>query len=244
MIEFEISLPPCRYEYRLVGVYRIIFNDDKFYIGSSGNLKSRASQWASFFRNPHKEIKKYAIGSDLIERARQGGSAKMELIELCAENDLRDREAEYLLNFKDDVNMLSRPECSWKPVLQYKKDGVFIKKHVSITAAAKYNDTTVGRIQDVLHGLRQSHKEMVFVYEKDYDQRRKEIVKKRGKLNLPRKTKSLKIGQYSQDGSLIKIHETYNDAARSVNRVASTIKQALGRKQATSGGYKWGFIQT
>lgn len=245
MVKLDVQLPFSRWDYKISGIYRILFDTGEFYIGASSNLRSRASSWMHMCECPHrfKDVDYNEYGDNVVARIKAGGNAILSIVELCSVDDLMDREAEYLEKYKADPKMVSKSECSWKSVLQYKRDGHFIKRHASIKAAARYNNTTSWRIQEVLDGTRNTHKDMVFVYESAYNDRRKEIIKERWKFKLPKKTKSLKIGQYDQNGNLIKTYDTYNDAARSVNRCSSTIKQALAGKQSTSGGYKWGFIE-
>jgi hypothetical protein len=241
MPDLKINLPFSRYEYRLVGIYQITFDTGEFYIGSSGHVRSRASNWYSLFNDPSKVKPSLQIDERLVARIKQGGSAVFELIELCALDDLRDREAEYLAKFKNNPFMLSSWRCSWKAVIQYKKDGHFIKKHVSISAAAKHMNTSIGRIQDVLNGVRVSHRDMIFVYENDYEGRRKQIIKNRHTfLELPKKTKKIKIAQYL-DNQLIATYETYAAAGRAVSTDPVNIKRAICGRQKTAAGFVWKF---
>lgn len=239
----RLNLPHCRWDYKIVGVYIIRFDSGEFYIGASGHLKSRASQWVSMFESPMKPYKQYAVGNSLIEKIRSGVNASLEILELCNMDDVRERELEYLDKYKDDPLMLSDANCSWKAVLQYKKDGLFIKKHMSIKAAAKYADTTVGRIQDVLNGHRTAHKGMVFIYESEYQQRRKTIIKARYTYSIPRKTKATKVGQFDINGKLINMFSTYVEAAKSVGGDPTNIKRVIGGRQNTASGYVWKLIE-
>jgi hypothetical protein len=240
MPDLKINLPFSRWDYHLVGVYRIQFETGEFYIGSSVHIHSRARNWAAVFEKPFKEHSAYTIGGDLLQRIRNGGDAVLELLELCSAEDLREREAEYLFKFKDDPLMLSKPDCSWKSVIQYKSDGHFIKRHVSIKSAAAYNGFRMSKVQMVLNRERPSYKGMVFVFENDYQDRRKGIIRGRyERLNLPKKTKNLKIEQCDSDGHVLNTYNTYADAARSVNCSTRNIKRALARKQRTAAGFTW-----
>lgn len=243
MSELKIMLPHSRWDYHVIGVYRIQFETGEFYIGGSKHLHSRASSWASIFESPDKGLKQYAIGNAIINRIKKGGVANFEIVELCGLDDLRERELEYLDKYKDDPLMLSDGNCSWKAVLQYKEDGVFIKKHMSIQSAAKYVGTYMGRIQDVLNGVRKTHKGMVFIYESEHASRRKEIIKARSSLKPPKKNKSLQVGQYDNDLNLLNTFVTYAEAGRYIAGDPKNIRRVIAGQQKTAYGFYWKLVQ-
>lgn len=243
MVELRIDLPYSRWDYKLSGVYRISFSGGRFYIGSSENLRSRASQWESALNNPGKVYRKYELSADLIEHIKLRQNAVFEILELCSTNDVREREDEYLYKYKDDINMLSRPECSWKPILQYSRTGNFIKKHVSLSAAARYNSCKTWHIQRVINGERAAWHNMVFIYEHQYEDRRKTIVKSRYTFNLPKKNKSIKIEQYDNNWNKIAVYDTYPQASKAVGVNQRSIQRAIAGLQKSAAGFKWALVK-
>lgn len=242
-MEFKIFLPKISVGFKLAGVYRILFDDGSFYIGCSADLKSRSYGWSGIVKKPFGASAE-ATGALVVAKIRACGSASMDVVEVCAPDEVKDREAFYLNMHKNNPLMLSVAECQFKPVLQYNKRGTLIKRHISITAAAKYNNTTIGRIQDVLNGTRKSHHEMVFVYESDYEGRRKEITRDRYQLGLPKKNKNIKVVQYSGDGAtLIGVHNSYAEAGRVVGCHPVNIKRVIAGRQQTAGSFKWGLSE-
>jgi len=238
-MELKIFLPKISVGFKLAGVYRILFDDGSFYIGCSVDLKSRSHGWNGIIKKPF-GVSAEAVGGQVIAKIRICGSATMDILEICAPDEVKDREAFYLNMYKNDSLMLSVADCQFKPVLQYNKRGTFIKRHVSIAAAAKYNNTTLNRIQEVLNGVRKSHHEMTFVYESDYEGRRKEINKDRYMFGLPPKNKNAKVLQYTMDGDgLVATYDTYAAAARSVGCVDNNIKRAISGRQKTAAGFRW-----
>lgn len=240
-MEFKIFLPKISAGFKLAGVYRILFDDGSFYIGCSADLQGRSYGWSGIMKNPF-GVSAEAIGAQMIAKIRNSWSAVMDIVEICASDEVKDREAYYLNEHKDNPFMLSIAECQFKPVLQYKMDGSFVKKHVSITAAAKYNNTTLWRVQEVLNGGRKSHKEMVFIYESDYEGRRKDIIRDRHTLGLPKKNKNSKVAQYDLSGNQVAEYATYAAAGRAVGCDGVSIKRAAARRQHTAAGFKWELV--
>lgn len=160
-MELKINLPFCMWNYRMVGVYRITFEDGSFYIGSSNHLKQRASQWELLMKKKNGVAGK-GIGVQALNKVLTLQAASFDIVELCYDADLRDKEAFYLDKYQNDTQMVSDSDLgSWKSVLQYKADGLFIKKHFSISGAARYNGCRMSAIQKVLYGEKKSHKGMV-----------------------------------------------------------------------------------
>lgn len=236
---FLVLLPRLNTGFKLSGVYRILFDDGFFYIGCSVDLRSRSSGWGGIVKNPDAERGLYALGALMVAKIKERRSCRFEIVELCDASDVKDREGYYLNKFKDDPFLLSVPECQYKPVLQYKKDGCFVKRHDSITAAAKYNNTSLWRIQEVLNGNRGSHAGMVFIHENEYNKRRQDIVKRRYQLELPKKNKNVKVVQCNTEGEALAVHKTYAAAGRIVGCDPQNIKRVVAGRQKTAGGFKW-----
>lgn len=224
------------WDYKISGVYKITFDDGCFYIGCSNHLRNRASVWDSVFRTK-KGTPGFDIGTNMINKIRECVNASLDIVELCSVADLKDKEALYLFESRDDSRMLSSWNGgAWKPVLQYKADtGLFIKKHVSISSAAKYMGSPVSRVQDVLQGIRQSHKGMVFVHESEYNNRRKEIVKKRYKRVSPKNGRD--VIMFDMSGCEIMRFKKIIDAAMHVSVCTTSVSRAIDGKQQSAGGH-------
>lgn len=239
-MQLQINLPFCTWDYRIIGVYRITFEDGSFYIGSSNHLKQRANQWELIMK---KGIPRKDIGTQVMNKILALNSAVLEIVELCYEKELRDKEAFYLDKYKDDVNMVSNSDIgSWKSVLQYKIDGTFIKKHFSMSGAARYNEFRLSAVQKVLYGERKSHGGMVFIFEKDYHQRRKEIVRSRYK--NPEKRNGREVLLIDDFGNVLESFKTLRAAGHRSKCSPNGIARAISGHQRTAGGFKWKYSET
>jgi len=234
-MQLQINLPFSMHDYKLSGVYKITFEDGSFYIGCSCHLRSRASTWNSIMRTG-KGVAGEDIGTKVIVKIRELSTASFDIIELCRPKDLKDKESFYLDKYKDDPQMLSSDSNgAWKAVLQYKNDGLFIKKHYSIMGAARYMKSNMSAIQKVLYGERKQHKGMVFIFEHDYHQRRKEIVKSRN-ITYERK-KGRNVLMVDTNGVAIKEYRKIVDAAREVGIRPENIRKVLNGHQKSTKGY-------
>lgn len=231
----KINLPHSMTEYKISGVYKIQFSDGCFYIGCSTDLRSRSLSWNSLFENGNP--KGWPLGENIINKINEKLDATFDIIELCAPEDLKDKEAFYLFENKDNPLMVSSWDMgAWKPVLQYKTDGLFIKRHMSISGAAKYIKSPIGRVQDVLYGIRKAHKGMIFVFEKDYGERRKSIVKSRYIRNI-KKGKNRDVVVCDLTGREVNRYKTIVAASKDLLISKTCITDAINGRQKTSKGY-------
>lgn len=245
-MKLECNLPFSQWDYKLSGVYRLSFLDGCFYIGSSVDLRSRASAWERYIVSGKTEEK--GIGSKISAKIRERLPAFFDIIELCSPEGVRDKEAFYLDKYKEDEKMLSSYDSgSWKAVLQYNKEGVFIKKHYSTQGAARYNNTRLSAIQRVLNGERGACNGMVFIYENDYHDRRKSIIKEQSAKNhikyRPEKKNGRDVLMLNGEGGIIKSFKSLRAAAREVGCSACNIARATTGVQLTAGGFKWKYSE-
>jgi len=237
----QINLPHSMWDYKISGVYKILFSDGSFYIGCSKHLRSRAAAWDSLLSG-EKDISNEPIGSKMLNKINEKLNASLCIVELCSDTNLKDREAFYLNEENDNPLMLSQADCSWTPVLQYNKEsGVFIKRHISISSAANYNKTSIGRIQDVLNGVRTAHRGMIFIYETEYKVRRDSINKGRWK-GLER-TKGKEIIMLTTDNIEVGRFKMLTHAAKMAKCCTQNIRRVLSGSQKTAGGYVFKFAQ-
>lgn len=231
-----INLPHSMWDYKISGVYKILFTDGSFYIGGSKHLRSRAQRWESLFKDGN--VSQLDTGEKMANKINEGIPATLDIIELCSVIDLREREAFYLFEYKDNPLMLSVWDGgAWKPVLQYKTDGLFIKRHMSISGAARYIGSPIGRVQDVLNGQRKALKGMLFIYEKDYGERRKTIIKSRHKKNEKRGSRD--VVMYDLSGKELARYKTVAQASREQTLAKTCIIDVVNGRQKTSKGYIW-----
>lgn len=234
-MELKINLPFSLWDYRLSGVYRISFEDGTFYIGCSSHLRSRASAWSSIMRTG-KGKPGVDIGTRVIAKIKELSSASFDIIEMCSPQDLKDKEAFYLSEQKDNHLMLSSWETgAWVPILQYGKSGNFIKKHMSISGAARFNNAKLKNIQRVLSGERKYFNDSVFIYEHDYDNRRKSIVKSRSK-RVAEKKNGRYIVMMNESGDEIKRFKKITEAAKEVGCGSANISRVLSGYQKRAKG--------
>jgi hypothetical protein len=171
----------------------------------------------------------------VFEKIKECSSGIFEVIELCSAEDVRDKEAFYLDKYKNDPLMISKYDQSWKPVLQYKEDGIFIKRHVSISSAARYSGFSLGKVQEVLNKQRKSYKGIVFVYENEYQDRRGQIIKERGYKREPKRGRDVLM--LDIDGNTLNIFRKMTDAARFVGVRPESIARVICGAQKTAKGY-------
>lgn len=234
-MKLEIILPHSQWGFKMCGVYRILFEDGYFYIGGSVHLKNRASSWASAFRT-QKGVPGVTMGAPMLAKIREGVAAKFEIIELCNEVDIREREAFYLDENQDNVLMLSNEKMgAWKSILQYNPEGQFVKKHFSIQSAARYVNVTLSSVQRVLAGERKTCGGAVFVYEHDYQSRRKEITARRY-LRIEKK-QGRDVLIIDSIGNEVGRFKTIRAAAAHLSVRVETATRGLNGQQKTVKGY-------
>lgn len=232
-MSLKINLPFSQWNYKISGVYKIQFDSGNFYIGCSNHLRSRASQWDSVFRTK-KATAGITIGTKVFEEICKDTDATLDIVELCAVADLKEREAFYLDKFKDDEKMVSSEQGAWKPVLQYTKDGNFVKKHYSLSSAARYCNTEIKSIQRVVNGARPTFKGMVFIYEQDYHKRRSEIIKSRYKRE---KKNGRSVIVYNLEGNEVARFRKIVEAGRFAGVAGRSVRSVLCGMQKTAGGH-------
>lgn len=239
----KINLPYSVWEYRISGVYKITFSDGFFYIGSSKNLRNRASEWGALFKSDKRLINS-EIGSRMMNKIVENKNATFDIIELCSVNDIRDKEAFYLFENMGNSMMLSAVDVgAWRPVLQYnEKNGKFIKKHVSISAAARYVGSNISKIQNVLNGVRKSHKGMKFIYETEYSNLRSYVLKKRNDYNKVERKAGRSIIVFDSNMVEVNRFKKIIDAAKSVSCSPRNVTRVLSGHQKTAGGFIFKYI--
>jgi len=230
-MELTVNIPYSAWEYKISAVYKITFDSGMYYIGCSAHLRSRVSQWVSLFRCPDTGSE---MGEQMLSEIRCN-NGRLDIIELCSADEVKDKEAFYLNKYKEDTNMISKSTNAWNPVLQYSKLGSFIKRHPSIGSAARFNGGSISKIQDVINGIKSSYKGMVFILEKNYNERRNGIIKAR---NTPSYKKNGRaVVQLDIYGNEIARYKKIVEAARTLSIKVNNIRVVLNGRQKTSKGF-------
>jgi len=224
-MEFKNGLPVE--PRKICGVYRFVFGDGSFYIGCSKDLRKRYAKWVSDFKT------KRWLSVSISERLSINSFVEMEVVELCPELELKQREAFHLMKHSGDPMLLSRSDYAWAPVIQYDSSGRFVKRHASIGSAARYNSFKLGKVQMVLNGQRVAHKGMVFVYES------KGVTGSFVKNKVPKKNKSVKINQREPGGNVVATYVTLTEAEKKVGCSRRNIQRVLSGEQNTAAGFVW-----
>lgn len=130
---------------------------------------------------------------------------------------------------------------AWKPVLQYSVVyGNLIKRHASISAAARYVNSSLGKIQDVISGAKKSHKGMTFIFETEYNNRRTAIIKKRYTKAIPKNGRDLAM--FDLNNVEIRRFKKIIEASKEMKASKTSITRALSGQQKTAAGYTWKYI--
>lgn len=177
---FEANIPKMSNAAKVPCVYRITLNTGYFYIGSTVNLKKRIWDWQSIHRSTKRTD---GVNAEFLEKIRLAVSSILTIEELCSHDEVRDRETVHLDLHKENPLMMSKPDKAWRAVLQYSMTGNFIKRHVSIAAAARFVGTKPSSVEGVLAGAFRHAKSYYFKYEDETikrvhsrDKNRKDVV--------------------------------------------------------------------
>lgn len=164
-------------------VYRLLFSDGTFYIGSTGNMKGRVTVYRYEFKNPRRfSFKVYmaALNND---------SVIFEILEVVSKDNNKHIEDTYIKNNWGSSLLLNTSSSAFrmvgksgklkminpkkkvgkfnerkKRVFQYTKTGNYITEHESCSAAAVSIGTSSGNVVKVLKGKRKTTMGFVFKY--------------------------------------------------------------------------------
>lgn len=225
----------------ICGVYKIIFDDKYFYIGSSVHLRRRIDQWHGAITGRPHYSKLYPAISQIISTVNK---IRFEIVEDgLSRSTVRIIEDFYIKKSVGNPLFLNQSPSAFnnlgykrltqgnhtdmQAVKKFTKGGVFVCEYRSLTLAAKENGTWIGRIQEVVNGCRKSHKG--FVYEV-------EGVVKRNILMGNRK-RGRKVVQYTLDGSIVQSFDTIVEAAAKTKIGKSSIKDVINNRKERVCGF-------
>lgn len=251
------------------GVYKLIINEQWFYIGSSVNLKSRLSSWKHqiLIGKPKNANIKFllpvmeTVRFEIIERVPNGVNPKIQ----------EDYHIKRHLDNFDCLNMCPNSfgnrgkrkafgqSVKWKPhnpptlpkkVSKFKKDGTFIDSFESLTKAAKSISDEKSLIAQISHnasGKRKWVRGFVFkfvdengnILEPPKFKNKKHIKKPYDIVNKPMVT-SRKFNQKALSGEIVKTWSNYEAAAKSIGVSRGAIYKYLTKsKHLPHHGYYW-----
>jgi len=129
-----------------------------------------------------------------------------------------------------------------KPVHQYDKDGVFLCSHPSVAKASIATKIGVVQIKSAIHGKRLQGKKYYWVF--GDPKHRIDLLYYREKkqqylLNVQRQVQKLSSG-----GKVLETYPSITNATQAMGfKSNNSIKQACAKKNGTSGGYRWRFVE-
>lgn len=235
------------------GVYKIVFNDTWFYIGSSVDLKRRLGNWKHYISGKSKKKRKNRSIDYILPAVTK---VRFEILEFvgCGQKEREDAiikenfNNQYCINIVSDggrklpLGVIRREKnkkgglpVPKKPIAQFTLDGSLVAKHESILAASIAVNCKTDNIRSVIQGAASRYKNWLFkqiAADGSYIEPPK-FKKKLGKI-------ALRVNQYDKNGVFIASFESANEAAAKVNGNRRNIhKQIQGKGRMKS--YK-GFI--
>lgn len=211
---------------KICGVYRIDFDNGMFYIGSSTNIRYRASYWKSHLlgKKPNDMIRM----TNKILNCRR---AVIRIIEKCELHEIRDIEEDYLQKHYGDCMFLNTFSFNRKPILIFDLNGNFLEECQSASWVSKKKGIKLARVKDVLTGVKKSHRGLVYKYKsKEHEY----LKPRREKKRMP---KPITIFRYSVSGEYIDGFQSQYAAAKFIGVNKKSIYKVLKGKQKTAGGY-------
>lgn len=145
-----------------------------------------------------------------------------------------------------DASRLNTPEAKMKhliPILQYSKEGSFIKEWSSIKEAREFYNVNGSDISHACKGKHMTIKGFIWLYKKDKDK----LSERLDKIRTYKPTSNIKgtkgkcksIIQYDMNEVLIKEWSSIKDAADDLKIERSSISRACSGHNITSSGFKW-----
>ena len=208
------------------GVYRIVFDNGMFYIGSSSNLVSRASSWRRGLSGAI--CGKGVIWASIINKVAECKNATFEVILLVDRSNLLKEEAAQMALHKGDLNMINVLLHPKTAVIVRDLSGVELRRFESLSSCSETMGIFPRRIQDVCNGRRKKCCGYIFEYENKTHIR---AWKRR-----PKKERLISILKYSTDGQFIKGYLTQDDAAKDTGITRRGVFAVLRGEQKTAGG--------
>lgn len=135
----------------------------------------------------------------------------------------------YMWKYKDENTIIQSKQR--KCVLQFNLNGELLNEFPSVQKASEQYGYAVSSITSACNGSSKSCGGYIWRYKDDYHG--EDVSCKNYK------SCTTSVIQLSLSGDYIKRFDKVNDAAKSVNRSYSTIKDACKGKQKTCAGYKW-----
>lgn len=207
------------------GVYKIVFDNGMFYIGSAKDIKHRFSFWKRFF-----SLESYRDMKKMRERVKGCYSAEFLVVEFIGDG-WRDVEYRYIKENFHNPLLLNTFSVEKKPIIEYDSDGNKIRDWGSAAEAARVKGIKYSRVRDVLVGYIKSHKGVVYKY------KNKEDLCFCGRRKYKKRPKRWNIEVYKCDGSFVGVFESARKVEEEIKVPVKLIYSVFTGKQKTSNGY-------
>lgn len=230
----------------ICGIYKITnLINGKVYIGQSKDIYYRWYDHKKESRKNRKDIVLYcAFAKYGIE------NFSFEIVEECSLEDLDEKEIFYIKQYNSYINWensngynmtIGGALCHTHvgnddqgiKVYQYDKDGNFISEYRNMNKAAK----AVGLkgTASILQAIKKNGLAKGYQWRREYIEKIPKYTKKKN---------TLKVLQYDKEGNFIKIHNSIEEASRSVNCNRSLIEQCCEGHCKTGKGFIWRYYKS
>lgn len=226
-IELEITDPFRKPKSGLLAIYRIDFDNGKFYIGSSADLYNRARTWKKVLLGTKTDRFSY---KHLPEKVSECKKARISVLFYVQERDdlLKEEELQLQKNASNPnmINVFHYTKCE---VIQFNMDGEEIMRFNSIKEAGRILGTKYARIRDVMSGRKGHWRGFVFRYADQYANNKNTAKYK--------KKSKIMVNKFTLDGQFICGYKNKRQAALDVGVDPKGVTRALSGRQKTSGGF-------
>lgn len=227
-IELIKNLPKCKFKDRIMGIYKITFDNGYFYIGSSIHLQRRYFSWRRAFSG--KPTNRKSIWPSITNKIRDCDKAFFDIIELWhGDGNIFDKEQEILNKNIGNEKMINTILNPRNPIIQYDKNMNIINRFNSMKEAFNNTGVSTRKIQDCITGRRKSCKG--FYFKAENEQYIKKYIKPlpKNKTEGYSHPRGKKILQFDINGNFIKEFYSLRLTARSLNIEPSSLRDYFKR---------------
>lgn len=224
-VNLKSNLPPGKWKDKIIGVYKIEFDNGMFYIGSSADARGRFKSWMKYFSGGVSNRSKLSKTSEV--KIEGCVKAVMSLVKLVngSRIDLFCEEEKEIHKHKDDPFLLNKSLFPRRAVIKCLKDGTIIERFDSIESCFKKIGGYHRRLQEALKGERATIGGYVFKYENPAFWPKPKI----GKKYLPGYVHPLakRVAKYDLSGNFICFYPCSDKAAKELGVDSSDLRRHI-----------------